>query len=229
MNPPQSPPEFFDYYLRRGELNEARKLLDQYPNLFETFDVVTGDTPMHTLVELCITSRCEWALENGAHIDVVNRDGMTPLHAGANMDDGDMVDFLLSKGATLEAQDNSGCTPLLYACNMGCEMAMEHLILAGADTTARDKRDMGLLGVFLQSNYYHDWDQAVATAGWLEDYYTRPEFISDALEQIERVKQQGTQGNGYAWFPLLVASIQAADLGNTTQPTSEPAAPRARF
>lgn len=227
MNEPQSPPEFFDEHLRRGRLEEARALLDEYPNFWETYDVVTGDTPFHMLTELGITSRCKWALENGAKIDTPNRDGMTALHAAANIDDGDMVDFIVSQGAAIEAQDKDGHTPLLYACAMGCEMAIEHLLKAGANDQATDKRGFGMLGVFLSSSFFHDWDQATATADWLEGQYTQPGMTRAALKEAQAVKVNGTCGK--TMFPGLVSAIEAAELHNASQATPEPSQPRRRF
>jgi len=54
-------------------------------------------------------------LDNGASLNVKDKDGVTPLHYMVKKERLDMVELLVKYGADLEARDNMGYTPLDYA------------------------------------------------------------------------------------------------------------------
>lgn len=210
MDKPQSPTEWLDDHLRRGNMEAIEALMIEHPLLLQTHATVTGDTPLHLMVEYGITGRCQWLMDRGVGIETRNKDGMTPLHCAANMDDGEMVDFLLGKGADIEARDNSGMTPLLYACSMGCEMAVEHLLRAGANADAVSKNGLSMLGCFLAGGPYHDWDQACSLAELLGQHYRDPARVQSANDEAQRV--MATNPRYSAGFQNLIAEINAAYL-----------------
>ena len=80
-------------------------------------------------------------LENGANINIQNKQGWTVLMMLASLEDGWAVRFITSQGAELNIQDNEGRTALMFA---AFQKNVESVILLsqkGADANIKDEHD----------------------------------------------------------------------------------------
>lgn len=75
----------------------------------------------------------QWALRNGANVNLSSPSGSRPLHVAALVDSAWLIDILIDSKATVNQKDNSGFTPLMVAALNGKTDAARVLLSKGAD------------------------------------------------------------------------------------------------
>ena len=76
-------------------------------------------------------------VENGAHINVKDNDGLTPLHTCRNLES---MEYLIQKGANVNAITNKGETALHLCAGRGDLVLVKALIDAGTKLSLRDNQ-----------------------------------------------------------------------------------------
>ncbi len=93
-------------------------------------------------------------LDNGADVDVRDRNGMTPLILAAKKGRSQIVRLLLEKGADVNAQDEvMGWTALILASALGYKSVVKLLLENGADVSIKDKNGMTALKYAIKNDY----------------------------------------------------------------------------
>lgn len=78
----------------------------------------TGDTPLHSAVELANYEIAELLLSNGADVNAKCFNGFSPLHIACSLSNNEqMINLLLRKGADL-SYNNNGVTPFAFFDNI---------------------------------------------------------------------------------------------------------------
>jgi len=75
---------------------------------------------------------------NGADINIQDKQGWTPLHWAARYGREATVELLLDKGADINIQDKQGWTPLHWAAYNGHEAIVQLLLAKGADASLQN-------------------------------------------------------------------------------------------
>ncbi|XP_065908634.1 uncharacterized protein [Dysidea avara] len=76
-----------------------------------------GDTPLHDAASKGYHSVCSLLLQNGANMEMRNKDGDTPLHDAASRGHHSVCSLLLQNGANIEMRNKDNNTPLDMAKN----------------------------------------------------------------------------------------------------------------
>jgi ankyrin repeat protein len=112
-------------------------------------------TPMMLLATTPRTDSIRALLDNGAHVDEVDDDGITSLSWAAIANRVDMARLLIQRGADVNHVDKKGMTPLLYAASIdfGDSAMIDLLLKSGASVAVRSKE--GLTALDLARKYKH--------------------------------------------------------------------------
>jgi len=134
-----------------GRLYKAGDRIDDRMNLLGMFPT----SPMLMLATTHHTDSVRALLDNGAHVDEVDDDGITSLSWAAIANRVDMARFLIQRGADVNHVDKKGMTPLLYAASIdfGDSAMIDLLLKSGASVGARSKE--GLTALDLARKYKH--------------------------------------------------------------------------
>lgn len=87
----------------------------------------------------------KFLVENGANIEVKNKDGYTPLIVASWNGHLEIVKFLVEKGANVEAKNDYGDTPLTLASMDGNFEVIKFLIENGANIETKNVFGKGCL------------------------------------------------------------------------------------
>jgi len=87
--------------------------------------------------------------DNGADMNIRDKDGMTPLMIAIKKRETDISTYLISKGANLDVMDNGGNTALIHAIKKGDIHLACMMIEKGANTRYRDVNGNNALMVYM--------------------------------------------------------------------------------
>ncbi len=125
--------------VKKKELAEVNEMLDKgSPNLVNTRDISSGDTPMHIVVARRDLPWLAYLITKGAKVNVSNARGVTPLVAATNLNWIEGVEMLIENGARVDESNNSGETPLITAVHNRNLPLIRLLLKAGADPDRAD-------------------------------------------------------------------------------------------
>ena len=130
---------------RAGNIEKAREILASGADPNQRGE--NGNTPLHFATWEGHLDVVKVLLENGARVNVTNRDGPhTPLHVAATFGREAIARSLLDAGADVNARDGNGLTPLHFAAGKGHADVARLLVEHGADLAAEsnDTRDTPL-------------------------------------------------------------------------------------
>jgi ankyrin repeat protein len=139
------PPTLVDA-VRRGDLDQARRLVrDEGADVRAPVNA-EGDTLLHRIVFLAPADRQEAGVAElvalGADVNARNVGRRTPLHFAARAGRIEAVTALLARGAEVDATDRDYATPLLDAADAGRLEVARTLLAAGAHPDLKtDPRD----------------------------------------------------------------------------------------
>lgn len=205
--------EIFEELKRKRNIKKLDALLNDFPELLHTYDAKTRENILHEFTSDLIHPYIQWALDKGLGVNSQDGNGCTPLHIAADMDDGNTVDFLISKGADIEAVNKNGETPVLTAFACGSEMSAEYLIKQGAQYKKFDAQGDYAPLLFLETQFYREWDQAVATAELLIELMRRDIEWGDLCTANMQTRPDLIE-KAHTQFPKLAAEFEAAWLRN---------------
>ena len=118
--------------LQYRELNHA----DLAAALFES--LLTGLKPLHVAAYWNLSLTGKTLLEDGADVDVSDKQCWTALHWASSRGSGVMVETLLEYRVDINARDFSGWTPLFWAAIQGHEQIVRRLLEKKADHPLMD-------------------------------------------------------------------------------------------
>lgn len=111
--------------------------------------------PLHTFALAGQIKFMDRLLENGMHVDQVDKDGLTALHHATIGKREAVISHLLRKGANPQARDLEGATPLHYAVQVGAMQTVKLLIKYNVDVNIADNEGWTPLHVAMQSRNRH--------------------------------------------------------------------------
>lgn len=163
VNKKLKPTNDFFLAMSKGDIQSARKILDENPDISMHISCKTKDssgmerqyftTFLHEALMLGQTDIAKMLVEKGAPINVQNSNGLTPLMVAimkSHNDDTDMIQFLLNAGANPNIQDKSGDSALTGAISLKRFKAAELLVKKGANPNLPNKKGLTplMLAVF---------------------------------------------------------------------------------
>jgi|SRR5476651_172028 len=105
-----------------------------------------GRSPLHYAAMLQDEQAVKTLLENGADVEIRNRDGDTPLHNAVWAGSETIAKLILSHNAdVVNAPNGNGATPLMIAAQLGDETMTKTLIENGANIKALDVKGKSAL------------------------------------------------------------------------------------
>jgi uncharacterized protein len=113
-------------------------------------DLTSGRTAIHMAVERRNGIWIDYLYQQGANVNIADRDGITPLIQAVQLGYIEGVEKLIAHGARVDVQNSSGETPLMYAVHARNTELMRVLLEAGAspdrtDHSGRSARDYARL------------------------------------------------------------------------------------
>ena len=97
-------------------------------------------TPLHIAAENGHTAVARFLIENGADVNLTDRNGNTPLiftvHKTGDLE---TIQHLLEHGAAVNAQNRTGETALMYAAWRGHARIVQYLLEQGADADLKNR------------------------------------------------------------------------------------------
>jgi len=124
--------------VRSGNLDKVKTLLRTHSEWLNSPDQ-NQKTPLLLSLESGHIDIARYLIEQGADVNLKDKDKSSPLHNAAFLGNLEIVDLLLKKGASSVNEGNfRGQTPLLFACEKGHPGVVTRLLDAGADIEARD-------------------------------------------------------------------------------------------
>ena len=124
--------------VRSGDLDKVKNLLRTHAEWLNSPDQ-NQKTPLLLSLESGHIDIARYLIEQGADINLKDKDKASPLHNAAYLGNLEIVDLLLKKGvASLDEGNYRGQTPLHLACERGHPGVVTRLLEAGADVEARD-------------------------------------------------------------------------------------------
>lgn len=116
---------------------------------------VEFQTPLHCAVRSDSISTVQALVENGAMVNVVDREGLTPLHMAVRHGNFEIVEYLLDKGAVLNVKEGHyGANEMHVAAAIGQKDIAALLIEKGVEIDAKD--DAGKMPLYYAA--YHGFD-----------------------------------------------------------------------
>lgn len=101
-------------------------------------------TELHTAAKNDEFQRLKMIIENGANVNIIDKDGATPLHHASYMGNQKIVDLLLKNNAKVDPKDDEGSTPLHNACSKKGKNQVEvvkTLLASGANIDILDTQN----------------------------------------------------------------------------------------
>lgn len=130
---------------------EILQMLDKGgPNLVNTRDQTTGETPLEIAVRRHDLTMMKLLMARGANVNLRDFKGVTPLVAAVNVNFMEGVELLVGYGAHVDDSNDTGETPLITAVHNRNIALMRVLLKAGAnpdrtDNSGRSARDYAKL------------------------------------------------------------------------------------
>lgn len=124
--------------VKKSELNDFETLINQQPNLINTREILSGNTPLLTTVERRDVQWTNLMLVRGADANLGNNQGIRPLIRAVQLGWQPGVTILLARGARVNDSANDGQTALHYAVLRRDIALVRALIAAGANPDATD-------------------------------------------------------------------------------------------
>lgn len=129
--------EQFVAAIRKGDGNEALKLLNANPTLVNTRDL-NGKTPLITAIENRDESWAGYLLQQGADPNLPLRNGDTPLIAASRIGLAQVAEWLVGMGAKVNDTNKMGESALIVAVQQRQVPVVKLLIRSGADPDKAD-------------------------------------------------------------------------------------------
>ncbi len=124
--------------VRSGDLVKVKTLLKTHSEWLNSPDQ-NQKTPLLLSLESGHAAIARYLIDQGADINLKDKDKNSPIHNAAYLGNLEIVDLLLKKGAaSLNEGNYRGQTPLHLACERGHPGVVTRLLEAGADVEARD-------------------------------------------------------------------------------------------
>lgn len=101
-------------------------------------DITSGRSAMHIVVERRDGVWIDYLYQQGANVNIADKDGMTPLMLATQLNYVEGAEKLIGHGARVDVTNNSGETPLMYAVHSRNTEMMRVLLEAGADPDRYD-------------------------------------------------------------------------------------------
>lgn len=114
--------------VRDREFDNARQLLDETPQLVNTRDITTGETPLLIAVARQDMGWINYLLSRDADVNIADRSGLTPLISAVQSGYIDGARRLVERGARINQQNAGGETPLHLAVHRR-DVAMTRLLM----------------------------------------------------------------------------------------------------
>lgn len=126
-----------------GDLTKAKVIFNNYHlDVNCVLDYLSPVHPLHYAVMNGNREMVLWLLNQGASIDVQDKDGYTPLHLAVTMQKDTILHLLLANGANVNLQDKWGRTPLLLAIEQKKHDYVEMLLQKQANPFYRDNMNL---------------------------------------------------------------------------------------
>jgi hypothetical protein len=132
----QTSPDGFSEAMRRGDLQEARAMLQADPALANKTDAI-GRTPLARAARDGQLDMVELLLSSGADVNGAGPDSATPIYEAAEAGHLQVVRRLLSAGAEANKGSQTGGPPLFGAIRGGHGDVVGQLLASGADVNAK--------------------------------------------------------------------------------------------
>ncbi|KAK7427618.1 hypothetical protein QQZ08_005893 [Neonectria magnoliae] len=180
------------YALIRDAANDddAYEKLNRKPfpwkDQLDTASTETKETALYLAVERGFSQATSFLIEEGANVNIQNREGRLPLHNACAIGDASLVDLLLNHGAEVEHASPNGWYPLHYASRVGLSGVIPQLL--GSKGPNIDEK-VPLL----------DW-----TAINLATYFGRDKVVAALLHNGARLDIKDSDG----WTPFMTAVEQ---------------------
>jgi len=129
--------EQFVAAIRKGDGNEALKLLNANPTLVNARDL-NGKTALITAIENRDEDWAGYLLQQGADANQPLRNGDTPLITASRLGMTQVVEWLVGVGAKVDEPNRKGETPLIIAVQQRQAPTVKLLVNAGADPDRPD-------------------------------------------------------------------------------------------
>ncbi|MCG8340757.1 MAG: ankyrin repeat domain-containing protein, partial [Cytophagales bacterium] len=105
-------------------------------------DKVDGSTKLINAIKAGQVDEVKKLLEEGADVNLKDREGKAPLHWALEKGNRAIIDALLGEASIdVNNPDGDGKTPLHYAAEQGDQVSIEKLLSKGASVDRRDKND----------------------------------------------------------------------------------------
>lgn len=101
-------------------------------------DLSSGRSAMHIVVDRRDGVWIDYLYQQGANVNIADKDGVTPLMLATQLSFVEGVEKLIAHGARVDVTNNSGETPLMYAVHARNTELMRVLLEAGADPDRYD-------------------------------------------------------------------------------------------
>lgn len=138
--------------VKKKDGEAVEKALGETPNIINTRDVTSGETPLHLVAQRRDLQWLNFLLFKGANPNLRNDKGVSPLAVAVSLGWVDGAELLLGKGARPNDPDSTGETALIAAVHQRNVELVRLLVRGGgdplrADNSGRSARDYAeLLG-----------------------------------------------------------------------------------
>lgn len=106
--------DFFVEAVRKNHINEVRRHLENGIDV-NSRDIFGDNAGLHWAARQGQAKMARLLIDNGADLDIRNREGETPLHWAASEGQKELVVILIVHGAEVNALTRKGWTPLRWA------------------------------------------------------------------------------------------------------------------
>lgn len=124
--------------VKKKDGEAVEKALGATPNIINTRDVTTGDTPLHLVAQRRDQQWLSFLLFKGANPNVRNDKGVSPLAVAVSLGWADGVETLLAGGARPNDPDSTGETALIAAVHQRNVELVRLLVKNGGDPLRAD-------------------------------------------------------------------------------------------